>query len=237
MNLSSYDGKYVRLTDQWGDTFTGHAEHQSADYCFHEYGVDEEGLRVEGCIIYASQITFVKEARMCGTAELFTERLTLRRYRIFDADDLYERFGTDETMFRYSGWNPYATPEMAQETVQRFIASYEDDHSYNWIMDFDDELVGTIGAYDAQNDQIEVGFSVARSCWGRGYAAEALSAVLRYLTENEGFRCVIAWCAAENIASRKTLEKAGMKLVSIEKNGLTIDNRFFDRLNFEYTQN
>ena len=31
-------------------------------------------------------------------------------------------------------------------------------------MDFDDELVGTIGAYDAKDDQIEVGFkAVARA--------------------------------------------------------------------------
>ena len=234
MNLLSYDGKYVRLTDNWGNTFTGHAEHQSADYCFHEYGVEEEGLRVEGCIVYHSQIASVKVVEMRGTAELFTERLTLRRYRPDDAADLYERFGTDETMFRYSGWNPYATPEMAQETVQRFIASYEDDHSYSWIMDFDDELVGTIGAYDGQDGRIEVGFSVARVCWGRGYAAEALQAVLRYLTENEGFHRVTAWCAAENVASRKTMEKAGMQLVSVEKDGLAVGNHTFDKLNFEY---
>ncbi len=234
LNIISYDGKYVRLTDKWGDTLTGHAEHQPAEYCFHEYGVDEEGLRVEGCIVYASQITSVEEIEMHGTAELFTERLTLRRYRPWDAEDLYDRFGTDEVMFQYSGWNPYANPEMAQETVQRFIASYENDHSYSWIMDFDDELVGTIGAYDAQDDQIEVGFSVARICWGRGYAAEALQTVLRYLTENEGFRRVTAWCAAENIASQKTMEKAGMKLISTEKNGLTVGNRAFDKLNYEY---
>ena len=234
MNLLAYDGMYVRLTDKWGDAFTGHAEYQSAEYCFHEYGVDEDGLRVEGCIVYDSQIASVKVAEICGTAELFTERLTLRRYRLYDAADLYERFGTDEVMFRYSGWNPYATPEMAQETVQRFIASYEDDHSYSWIMDFDDELVGTIGAYDAQEDRIEVGFSVARVCWGRGYAAEALRAVLRYLTENEGFHRVTAWCAAENVASRKTMEKAGMQLVSVEKDGLAVGDHTFDKQNFEY---
>ena len=234
MKLDSFDGKYVRVTDKWGETHVGHAVYDSADYCFHEYGEDEEGLRIEGCIVYASQIASVEEADMHGTAELFTERLTLRRYRPYDAEDLYERFGTDETLFQYSGWNPYATPEMAQETVQRFIDSYEDDHSYSWIMDFDDELVGTIGAYDAQDDRIEVGFSVTRACWGYGYASEALQAVLRYLTENEGFRRVTAWCAAENIPSRKTLEKAGMKLVSTEINGLTVGNRSFDRLNFEY---
>ncbi len=54
-----------------------------------------------------------------GTTELKTERLTLRRYRPDDAEALYRYLGTDPAMYQYSGWNPYATLEMAQETVRR----------------------------------------------------------------------------------------------------------------------
>ncbi len=58
--------------------------------------------------------------------------------------------------------------------------------------------------------------------------------VLEYLTENEGIPCVTAWCAAENTASRRVLEKSGMQLVSIEKGGLTVGDKTYDKLNFEY---
>ncbi|MBQ9593868.1 MAG: GNAT family N-acetyltransferase, partial [Lachnospiraceae bacterium] len=79
-----------------------------------------------------------------------------------------------------------------------------------------------------------VGFSIDRMCWGKGYATEALQRVLAYLTENEGIPRVTAWCAAENIGSRRVLEKSGMHLVNIEKDGLAVGDRTYDKLNFEY---
>lgn len=169
-----------------------------------------------------------------GTAELKTRRLTLRRYRPEDADVLYRNLGKDPEMYRYSGWNPYAAPEMARETVRRFIACYPDRHFYGWVIDSGGVLAGTIGAYDYENDQIEVGFSVVKACWGLGYATEALKAVLAYLTEHEGIVRVTAWCASENTGSARVLQKAGMKLVSETAGGLTVGSRTYDKLIFEY---
>ncbi|MBR4500827.1 MAG: GNAT family N-acetyltransferase [Clostridia bacterium] len=175
-----------------------------------------------------------KETAAHGTAELRTERLTLRKYRPDDAEPLYSCLGSDPVMSRYSGWNPYSTPETARETVQRFIDSYRDERSYSWAIDSGGALAGVIGAYDYDDGRIEVGFSIVRSRWGQGYATEALKAVLRYLTENEGIGCVTAWCAAENIGSRRVLEKSGMRLVDTEKDGLPVGGRTYDKLNFEY---
>ncbi len=169
-----------------------------------------------------------------GTAELWTDRLVLRRFRPEDAEELYKFFGRDPVMYEYSGWNPYATPEMAKETVRGFIEAYRDDHFYSWAIDREDSLVGTIGAYDYRDGGIKVGYSIDRACWGRGYATEALRKVLEYLTENEGISCVRAWCAPENAGSERVLEKAGMKLVNTEKNGIAAGDRIYDKLTFEY---
>ena len=234
MDLSKFDGKHVLVTDKWGETFTGMAEYGNYDFLECEYGGEEDGIFIENCLIYNSQIVSIEEIEVHGTAELWTERLTLRRYRPEDAEPLYRCLGTDPAMVQYSGWNPYATPEMAQETVRRFIDSYDDEHAYSWIMDIDDVIVGTIGAYDYTGDQIEVGFSVVPGWQGRGLATEALSKVLEYLTENEGILCVTAWCAADNVGSKRVLEKAGMKLVGTEKNGLAVGDRVYDKLFYEY---
>ena len=171
---------------------------------------------------------------MHGTVELWTEQVILRRYRSEDAEPLYQYLGTDPAMAQYSGWNPYATLETAQETVRRLIASYDDNHSYSWVMDSDDVVVGIIGAYDYQNEHIEVGFSIVKGWQGRGLATEALRKVLEYLTGNEGIPCVIAGCASENIGSRRVLEKAGMRLVRTEKDGLSVGDRVYDKLTYEY---
>ncbi len=55
-----------------------------------------------------------------------------------------------------------------------------------------------------------------------------------YSGEKDGIRCVTAWCAAENIGSRRVLEKAGMKFVRTEKDGLAVGEKTFDKLIFAY---
>ena len=147
-----------------------------------------------------------------GTTTLKTERLLLRRHKIEDAKVLHEHFGLDPVMFRYSGWNPYATKEAAEGMVRQFIASYQDEHFYGWAIEYEGRLVGTIGAYDfdAASNTIEIGMSIERASWGKGFATEALAAVLRYLTHDEGIATVTAWCASNNIGSARGLEEVGM---------------------------
>ena len=234
MNLSEFEGKYVRIRTIYGDTLTGRARYGVRDFLECEWGGEEDGLFIEDFLIYNSQITTIEEIEVHGTVELWTEQLILRRYRPEDAEPLYQYLGTDPAIYKYSGWNPYSTLEKAQETVRRFIASYDDEHSYSWVMDIEDVVVGTIGAYDYQDDSIEVGFSIVRSWQGRGLATEALRKVLEYLTENEGIPRVTAWCASENTGSRRVMEKAGMRLVRSEKDGLTVGDRVYDKLTYEY---
>ena len=233
-DLSRFDGRHVRVTDKWGETFTGMAEYGNSDFLECEYGGDEDGVFIEDRLIYNSQIVSIKQIEVHGTVELWTDQLILRRFRPEDANDLYLSLGTDSALVRYSGWNPYATPEMAKDTVHRFIDSYDDMHACSWVMDVDDVIVGTIGAYDYVDDRIEVGFSVVPGWQGRGFATEALKKVLEYLTENEGIPCVTAWCASENVGSKRVLEKAGMKLVYEEKDGLPVGDRVYGKLIYEY---
>lgn len=236
MDLSGYDGKYVRVRDIYGETISGRAEYGSREFLECEWGGKEDGIFIGDLIIYNSQIESIEEIVPHGTAELWTENLVLRRYRPDDAEQLYRYFGSDPDMYKYSGWNPYATPEMTKETIQQFISSYEDEHSYSWVMDAhgDDVAAGTIGAYDYRDGQIEVGFSVAKGWQGRGFATEALMKVLEYLTENEGISCVTAWCVAENTASKRVLERSGMKHVRTEARGLEVGDMSFDKLIYEY---
>ena len=234
MDLSGYEEKHVRIKTIYGDTITGLARYEDRAFLECEWGGDEDGLFIEDFLVYNSQIESIEEIEVHGTVELWTEHLILRRYRPDDAEPLYRCLGTDPAMDRYSGWNPYATLKKAQETVRQFIAGYEDERAYSWVMDVEDVVVGTIGAYDYRDDRIEVGLSVVRGWQGRGFATEALKKVLEYLTENEGIPCVTAWCAAENTGSRRVLEKAGMRLAGTEKNGLTVGERVYDRLTFEF---
>ncbi|MCR4739571.1 MAG: GNAT family N-acetyltransferase [Lachnospiraceae bacterium] len=204
MDLSEYDGKYVYIRDIYGDSFSGRAGYGGAEFLECEYGIDEDGLFIEDCLICNSQIETIKEIIPHGTAELWTENLILRKYRSDDAAQLYECFEADPGDL------------------------------YSWVMDVDDVIVGTIGAYDKERDHMKIRFCVRRAWQGRGFATEALTKVLEYLTQNEGISCVTARCAHEDIPSRRVLEKSGMKLVGTEKDGITADGRVYDKLCYEY---
>lgn len=85
---------------------------------------------------------------MTGTTRIETKRLLLRPHVMEDTEYLYRHFGTDERMYAYSGWNPYATREMARETVRHFIGSYADPSFFGWAIEAGQGIIGTIGAYD-----------------------------------------------------------------------------------------
>lgn len=173
---------------------------------------------------------------MAGTIRLETKRLILRPHRLEDAAVLFRDFGSDEAMYAFSGWNPYASPELAEETVHRFLESYSDPRFYGWAIEREGDLIGTVGAYDydADRNSIEIGLSIRRACWGQGYAQEALGCILHYLTGQEGIGTVKAWCAAENIASKKVMEQAGMQQTARLPGSLSVNGHTFDQLHYVY---
>ncbi len=168
--------------------------------------------------------------------ELKTERLILRQYRMEDAQELYLYFGCDKEMQKYTGWNPYESLEKSKERVKLAIDSQNNPHFYGWVIERNNELIGTIGAYDYQSEteSIEIGYSIKRSCWRHGYGSEALNAVVDYLVNYESITLIKAWCAKDNRASQRMLERNGFKLNSIEKSALHVSEQDYDQLNYIY---
>lgn len=140
-------------------------------------------------------------------------------------------------MWRYSGWNPFATEELATESLREALAAYEDPHFYAWIAEHDGAVVGTVSAYDYQSESksAELGISVAHSFWHQGFAGEALLRMVAYLMDEERLASVSAWCAEDNVASRKALEHAGLTLRSTDPGGLEVDGHLYNRQNFLLT--
>jgi RimJ/RimL family protein N-acetyltransferase len=75
----------------------------------------------------------------------------------------------------------------------------------------DGQAVGGIGFKGRpQNGCVEIGYGLAPSARGRGYAAEALTALLTVAAEH-GVSRVVADTDTGNIASQRTLERAGFR--------------------------
>ena len=80
------------------------------------------------------------------------------------------------------------------------------------------EPIGCIGYYTAsesnigigQND-VEVGYWVARPYWNRGIATEALQLLIDYCFRQQGFRTLWADHFLDNQASGRVMQKCGFK--------------------------
>ena len=159
---------------------------------------------------------------MDGTVTLHTPRLMLRKETLEDAQLLHVGLGCDPDITRYTGWNPYATPEAAREKVVEDIRGYQASGCYAWIIQWGEAVVGTIGAYDydPETSAIEIGYSIFKPYWGRGFASEAVGEVVRYLFEKERMQRIHAWCHGDHGASARVLEKAGLKLEGLRKQAM-----------------
>ena len=62
MGLSQYDQKMVRITDPNGRKFTGVAEYFCPEYGMHEYGREEDLLKLVGYLFFESDIDAIEEA-------------------------------------------------------------------------------------------------------------------------------------------------------------------------------
>ena len=71
----------------------------------------------------------------------------------------------------------------------------------------------------------DVGYRLDKKYWGKGYATESCKVALEYGFKTMQLKEIIGTCHEENKASRRVLEKCGLKFVEqfIYKNELTCD--------------
>jgi predicted amidohydrolase/RimJ/RimL family protein N-acetyltransferase len=83
---------------------------------------------------------------------------------------------------------------------------------YFMVRKADGAVVGEIGAgLDRASATAQVGYTVVEPCWGQGYATEALRALLAHALAGTGVRRVVAETLVGHVASRRVMEKAGMR--------------------------
>ncbi len=59
--LKDYENRMIRLTDSRGKIFTGKASCLPSEYCQHEYGREEDCIRINGCLVCESDIRQITE--------------------------------------------------------------------------------------------------------------------------------------------------------------------------------
>ena len=148
---------------------------------------------------------------------LVTERLLLRRSRPEDAEPI-SAYRSDPNVNRYQGWDRTDPASIRAEIVE--MESRQPGGAGGWVQFTVEEraggrLVGDVGisAADDEPGVAKIGYTIAPAFQGRGYATEAVRALVDYAFETLGAERVRAFAAAENVPSLRVAENAGLSLV------------------------
>jgi RimJ/RimL family protein N-acetyltransferase len=144
---------------------------------------------------------------------LETERCGLRRFTAEDRDWLRELYA-DPDVTRYLGGVKNAA--QADELLKTRILDYYEEHPGLGIWMTEERATGTrLGFHLLNHIQgesiIQVGYSLTKPAWGRGFATEGAVAVLRHGFVTLGLPRIAGMASLGNVASQRVLEKIGLE--------------------------
>lgn len=146
------------------------------------------------------------------SADLSTDRMVLRAFRTSDAECLVELDSDSQVMHFITGGRATPREEIERDVLPAFMKRTP--YGY-WAAEVSGEFAGWFHlrpGSGAPSDEPELGYRLARRFWGRGLATEGSRALLTVAFEQFGARRVTAETMVVNTASRRVMEKCGMRV-------------------------
>jgi RimJ/RimL family protein N-acetyltransferase len=147
-----------------------------------------------------------------GLPTVESARLRLRALDDRDVADVFELYA-DRAAVRFGYAPPMNTLDDARRVIQETIELARAGTLFHFgVADKEhDRVLGhaTLFAWDRQHRRAEIGYSIRRDQWRRGYAMEAVSALIDFAFERLDLRRIEADADPRNAASIRLLEKLG----------------------------
>jgi len=149
-------------------------------------------------------------------ARIETARLVLMRPGLTDAEAIFERYASDPDVTRYLAW-----PRHRSVDDTRLFLDFSDAEWARgpagpfliWSRE-DARLLGGTGLAFDTPELASTGYVLAKDAWGRGYATEALTAMVN-LARDLGAADLSAICHPDHAVSIRVLEKCRFAFESL----------------------
>jgi [ribosomal protein S5]-alanine N-acetyltransferase len=142
-----------------------------------------------------------------------TARLLLRPFTPADAAAMHEIYRDPEVM-RYVGHGPVRRRSQTEGMLAGYMR-HQEAHGFSFWAVVESETGAVIGdaglfLHGGRGPEVELGYTLGRAWWGRGYATEAAGAWLDQAFGRLALEEVIALAEPANTGSLHVLEKLGM---------------------------
>lgn len=142
--------------------------------------------------------------------ELNTKRLQLRRIEVSDSHHLF-KIWSDPDVTRFMNISSFTHEAQAKEMIELLeeLAQAGEAIRFSMIDLKSNEIIGTCGFnfIDYENAKAEIGYDLAKVYWGKGYAPEGISALLKFGFETLNLNRIEAKVEPTNVNSIKVLKK------------------------------
>lgn len=214
-------------------------------------GIDE-AIKVNGeyrSNVFFNEVMIAREKRVleiikdemlnineCGTLDIDTGRLLLRKFTSEDALSAMNNWAGDEYIQKMYGEPAYKTLDDTAALLDKYIKGYESGYYYRWavIEKASGECIGQIAYFlvDRNNHFGEIEYCIGTAFQGKGYATEATKAVIEYGFNKIGLHKVQICVRPSNMPSRKVIEKCGFTYEGTLRDYFLIDGKYEGRMFF-----
>lgn len=161
-----------------------------------------------------------------------THRLVIREYTKYDIDDFARVTGQPQIYATTVGIPRNYTRRHAKEWL-KFIEKSRKNFSsleYGIFLKSDSRYIGNVGLIniDTFNNRADISYYIDYNFWGMGFAEEAARKMLYLGFEVYGFNRIGGICMTCNPASRRVMEKIGMKYEGCDRQALLKDGIYYD---------
>ena len=181
----------------------------------HQFGNFLGRCQLKSLRIIAYFLFFSNFYTMKAFPVLQTKRLWLRERLDSDIEAIVELAG-DRAIYEGTCLVPHPYERhMAVEFTQKCRQAFKEGTAIAWSIALDQTspLIGVMALrLDKAHDSADLGYWVGKPYWGNGYCTEALLAVIEYGFNSLNLNRIEGRHFADNPASARVMEKAGMPL-------------------------
>ena len=161
--------------------------------------------------------------------DIRTPRLILRSARPDDLDAMHAVL-SDPRATRWWSTPPHETLEQTRLWMDAMIANGPDHPDF--VIELDGRVIGKAGFYVMP----DIGYILHPDTWGRGFAAEAATAVIDHVFAAHDVETLTADVDPENAASIRLLERLGFMLTGSGNSNWNVGGAWKDSLFYALTR-
>jgi RimJ/RimL family protein N-acetyltransferase len=143
--------------------------------------------------------------------QIETDRLTLRRLRYEDAEEMFYTYASKPEATRFVSWPTHQSLKDTRQYLRYAVAGWAagTDYSFGIRINGANRFIGSIGMLNDKG-KIQFGYVISPTQWGQGFATEACQACMKVLLAEPQVYRIGTFVDEENVASSRVLLKSGL---------------------------